>query len=225
MTWVEIAGFVTGAVCVWLVVRRNVWNFAVGMANNVFFCVLFVQAGLYAEAGLQVVYFGLAALGWWWWLHGGANRTALVVRRTPAWAWLAVGAGVALGTGLLWWVLMTFTDSTVPGADALTTAMSLGAQLMLNRKWIGNWLIWIAADVIYIGLYVHKELYLTAVLYALFLTLCVVGLRQWRRVLAEESADGTVLVSGAGTGGSDTAERGQDDSGAAGVAAAKAARS
>lgn len=181
MSWVEIAGFVTGALCVWLVVRRNIWNFAVGMANNVFFGVLFLQVGLYAEAWLQVVYFVLGAIGWYWWLHGGADRTQLVVRRTPLWAWAAVAAFIALGTWLLWLVLTSHTDSTVPVPDALTTALSLGAQLMLNRKWIGNWLLWITADVIYIGLYIHKELYLTAALYCLILALCVTGLLQWRR--------------------------------------------
>lgn len=181
MSWVEVAGFATGALCVWLVVRRNIWNFAVGMANNVFFLVLFLQAGLYADAWLQVLYFGLGAIGWYWWLHGGADRAALVVRRTPPRAWVCI---VMLVTGLAWVVhtlLTSHTDSTVPVPDALTTALSLGAQLMLNRKWIGNWLLWIIADVIYIGLYIHKELYLTAALYAVFLALCVVGWRQWRK--------------------------------------------
>lgn len=181
MSWVEVAGFATGALCVWLVVRRNIWNFAVGMANNVFFLVLFLQAGLYADAWLQVLYFGLGAIGWYWWLHGGADRAALVVRRTPHRAWVGI---VMLITGLAWVVhtlLTSHTDSTVPVADALTTALSLGAQLMLNRKWIGNWLLWIIADVIHIGLYIHKELYLTAALYAVFLALCVVGWRQWRK--------------------------------------------
>lgn len=198
MSGVEIAGFVTGALCVWLVVRRNVLNFAVGMANNVVFLVLFLQAGLYADAWLQVVYFALAGIGWYWWLHGGANRTALAVRRTPVWGWPMVGTLVAFGTWLLWLVLTSHTDSTVPVWDALTTSLSLGAQLMLNRKWIGNWLVWIAADVIYIGLYVHKELYLTAILYGLFLTLCVVGLVQWRATMAEgrHKSEGNTLAEG-----------------------------
>ena len=95
LSWIEIAGFVTGALCVWLVVRRNIWNFPIGLANNIFFWVLFMQAGLYGDAWLQVVYLVLGALGWYWWLHGGANRTALVVRRTPVWGAIAVIGGVA----------------------------------------------------------------------------------------------------------------------------------
>ncbi len=69
MSWIEILGFATGALCVLLVVRRNVWNFPVGIANNVVFIALFVGAGLYADAGLQVIYIVLAIIGWAWWLR------------------------------------------------------------------------------------------------------------------------------------------------------------
>ena len=205
MNWTEVAGFVTGALCVWLVVRRNIWNFAVGIANNIFFIVLFVGAGLYADAGLQVVYIGLGILGWYWWLRGGVDRTALVVRPTPPWAWGAAFAGVAAGTWFLHWLLTTHTNSTVAGWDALTTTLSLAAQLMLSRKWIGNWVVWIVADVVYIVLYAAKDLWLTSVLYAIFLGLCVVGLRQWRAAAQTTRpaapAEGTPPSSVPGAGG------------------------
>lgn len=189
MIWTEIFGFVTGALCVWLAVRQNVWNFSVGIANNVFFFVLFIGTGLYADAWLQVVYLVLGALGWYWWLRGGHNHTALDVRPTPRWAWPAAVALVATGTWLIWALLSAHTDSTVPWGDAATTALSLGAQVMLNRKWIGNWILWIIADVLYIGLYAYKGLYLTAGLYLLFLAMCFVGLAQWRAAARSDSLD------------------------------------
>lgn len=192
MSWTEVAGFVTGALCVWLVVRQQVWNFPVGIANNVFFIVLFVQAGLYADAGLQVVYIGLGVLGWYWWLHGGSARGELAVRRTPRAARPLLVVGCVAAAAVLTWVLTTWTDSTVAVADASTTAMSLAAQLMLNRKWIGSWGVWISVDVLYVGLYAYKGLYLTAVLYLLFIALCVQGWREWRRSLdAAGAADGS----------------------------------
>jgi nicotinamide mononucleotide transporter len=192
---VEIAGFITGALCVWLVVRRNVWNFPLGIANNVFFWLLFMQAGLYADAWLQVVYLVLGALGWYWWLYGGADRTALVVRDTPTWGWAVVGTFVVVATGVIYALLTSHTDSTVPLADALTTALSLGAQVMLNRKWIGNWWLWITADVLYVVLYWHKDLYLTSILYAGFMVLCVVGLNQWRSARDAASAEAREAVA------------------------------
>ncbi len=183
MTWTEILGFVTGALCVWFAVRQNIWTFPIGIANNVFFFVLFIGAGLYADAWLQVLYLLLGALGWYWWLRGGQDRTHLVVRRTPPWGWAIAGVIVAGGTWGISVLLTAHTDSSVPWGDAVTTALSLGAQVMLNRKWIGNWLLWITADVIYIGLYAYKGLYLTAGLYGLFLAMCFLGLAQWRAAL------------------------------------------
>ncbi len=180
MTGWEIAGFVTGAGCVWLAVRQHVATFPLGIANNAVFFVLFLGAGLYGDMWLQVFYVGVALHGWWSWLRGGPRRTALPVRPTPAWGWPLAVTGVAVGTAAAYLLLTRHTDSTVPLADGLTTALSVVAQLMLNRKWIGTWWLWIAADLGYIGLYAHKGLFLTAVLYAVFLAMCVVGLRQWR---------------------------------------------
>lgn len=196
MSWIEVFGFATGALCVWLVVKRNIWNFPIGMANNLFFLVLFIQAGLYADAGLQVVYLWLAVVGWYWWLHGAADRGPLHVTRTPrsALPWLA--GAVLVMTAVMAWVLATYTDSTVPVWDGLTTALSLTAQFMLNRKWIGNWLVWITADVLYIGLYGYKDLWLTSVLYGIFLVMCVVGFVQWRRAMVLEEIETAPAVAG-----------------------------
>ncbi len=180
MTALEAVGFVTGALCVWLAARQVVWTFPVGIANNVAFAALFVPAGLYAQAGLQVVYVVLGGLGWWWWLRAGPDRTPLRPTGTPPALVPVLAAGVVAGTAALWALLATQTDSTVPGWDALTTALSLCAQLMLNRKWVENWLVWIVADVVYVGLYASQGLWLTAVLYAGFLALCVSGLRAYR---------------------------------------------
>ncbi|WP_026927945.1 nicotinamide riboside transporter PnuC [Granulicoccus phenolivorans] len=181
LTWTELAGFVTGAACVWLVVRRNIWNFPLGIANNIVFWFLFLGAGLYADAWLQVVYLVLGVLGWYWWLRGGEEHSRLVVRRTPRRGWWAIAAFLGAATATIYAVLTSHTDSRVPLGDALTTALSLGAQLMLNRKWLGNWVLWIVVDVLYVGLYTSKGLYLTAVLYAGFVVLAGYGLRQWRR--------------------------------------------
>ena len=181
MSAAEIIGFATGAVCVWLAVRQNVWTFPIGIVNNVVYAVLFTSTGLYAGATLQVVYLVLGALGWFWWVRGGSDGGTLVVRPTPRLAWvLGAVAAVAL-TFTLIWVLSTWMDSTAPVLDSVTTSLSLVAQLMLGRKWIGNWLVWIVADVIFVGMYLSLGLYLTALLYTGFIAMCVVGLRDWRR--------------------------------------------
>jgi nicotinamide mononucleotide transporter len=176
----ETLGFVTGAACVYLTVFENVWNFPVGIANNVFFLALFAGARLYGDAGLQVLYIALGVQGWYLWLRGGEGHTALCVSRAGARLLLAVGACVVACTALLTYIFVRTHDSA-PFLDALTTVLSLAAQYLLNRKALENWLLWMAADVIYIYLYISRELYLTGVLYFVFLCMCVAGFVVWLR--------------------------------------------
>lgn len=183
----EVLGLVTGAVSVWLTVEERVWNWPVGIANSVLYLAVFFQARLFADAGLQVVYVVLGFLGWYWWLRGGAGRTELPVSRTGPLHAPALGAVLVAGTWGMTLFLAGVHDSA-PFLDALTTVLSLIAQYLLTRKLLENWLVWIAADVLYVGLYLSRGLGLTAALYAIFLTMSVVGLVQWRRTLALRSA-------------------------------------
>ncbi|WP_435207271.1 nicotinamide riboside transporter PnuC [Micromonospora sp. bgisy143] len=179
-TWAELLGFATGVLNVWLVARQRVANWPIGIANVLLLMLLFWTAGLYADAGLQVVYVALGCYGWWYWLFGGEERTRLTVSRTGGREWVALAVVGVLLTGALWVLLDRATDSTVPLPDALTTALSLLATYGQTRKRVESWWLWITADLIYIPLYAYKGLHLTAVLYLVFLALCVVGLRAWR---------------------------------------------
>jgi nicotinamide mononucleotide transporter len=187
VTWAELLGFVTGAACVWLCVRANVWNFPVGIANNAFFLVLFWSARLYADAALQIVYLALAGYGWWQWLRGGERRTRRRMGHATARTVLVLLALLVPATwGLT--ALLTRAHDIAPLWDALTTALSLAAQWLLNAKQLENWWFWIAADLVYIPLYAVKALDLTAIVYAMLLAMCLVGLRAWRRELAAGAA-------------------------------------
>ena len=174
----EAVSFVTGAVCVWLAVRENVWNFPVGLLNVLTYSVVFFGAGLYADAGLQVVYFVLGCMGWYLWLFGGDQRTSLhVTRASVPELLILVGIAGVLTIGL--WTLLSHIGGSASFWDALTTAISLAAQWLLNKKRLENWIAWIVVDAIYVPLYVYKALHLTAILYAVFLAMAVIGLLQW----------------------------------------------
>jgi nicotinamide mononucleotide transporter len=179
-SWLEGVSFVTGAVCVWLTVKESVWNFPIGLLNVATFVVVFWQAQLYGDAGLQVVYFVLGIVGWYLWLYGGERRTALRVERTGQLELALVIVACTLSTYLLWELLYHHTAG-VAVWDALTTSLSLGAQWLINRKKLESWIGWIIVDVIYIPLYAYKGLYLTAVLYAVFLAMAFMGYAHWRR--------------------------------------------
>jgi nicotinamide mononucleotide transporter len=185
-SWGEVVGFITGALCVWLVAKQNAWNWPIGILNNLAFLALFATSGLFADSGLQVVYVVLAVYGWWAWLRGGEQHTTLPVSRTSAvqWAWLGF-AGV-ISTIILAGVLSSFTSSTVPWPDAITTVLSLLATWGQTRKKVECWWLWIAADVIYVPLYAYKGLWLTAILYLGFIALCVIGLRAWTKALEQD---------------------------------------
>ncbi|MFE9689932.1 nicotinamide riboside transporter PnuC [Micromonospora sp. NPDC005806] len=187
-TWAELLGFATGVVNVWLVARQHIANWPIGIANVLLLMLLFWTAGLYADAGLQIVYVVLGLYGWWAWRYGGERRSRLTVARTGRREWWALGVAGVLLTAGLWALLDRATDSTVPLADAVTTALSLLATYGQTRKLVESWWLWIAADLIYIPLYAYKGLWLTGGLYLIFLTLCVVGLREWRADLRRRSA-------------------------------------
>ena len=177
-TWLEAVSFVTGAVCVWLTVRENVWNFPIGLLNVATFVFVFARVGLYGDAGLQVVYFVLGIVGWYLWLYGGERHTPLRVSSASRRELITVSITVALLAILLWQTLR-YVGGSASAWDAITTAISLGAQWLLNRKHVEAWIGWIIVDVIYVPLYCHKSLYLTAILYAVFLVMAVMGLRAW----------------------------------------------
>lgn len=184
----EVIAFITGGYCVWLAVVENVWNWPIGIVNAAAFLVLFLHSKLYADAGLQVIYIVLGFLGWYWWLKGGEHKTKLKVSHVGyTQVILLAVAGIVATLGF--YRLLSDIHDIAPFLDGLTTVSSLIAQYMLTKKYLENWYVWIATDVIYIGLYGFKHLVLTAILYAIFLGMCLVGVRDWRQARPGLAAD------------------------------------
>ncbi len=183
----EAVSFGTGAVAVWLTVKESIWNFPIGILNTAGYSVVFFEARLYGDASLNVVYCILGVMGWYLWLFGGERRSALQVSRAGPTELSLMAVSVALCTVLLWKTLH-FVGGSASFWDAATTSLSLGAQWLLNRKRVENWHIWIVADAIYVPLYVSRGLNLTAVLYAVFLVMAVIGLLRWREVYEDQRA-------------------------------------
>ena len=184
MSLTELLGFLTGVVNVWLLARQVLWNWPVGIANNLLYFAVFVHSGLYGDAGLQLVYAALGVYGWWHWSHPAPGSATLTVTRTSraTWIWLIPATAVADRRA----DDLPARASPIPRCprwDALTTALSLAATYGQTKKLLESWWIWILADVIYIPLYIYKGLWLTSALYAIFMILCVVGLRAWWKTL------------------------------------------
>lgn len=177
----EAAGFLTGVVNVWLVTRQNIWSWPIGVANALFYMVVFARTGLYSDTGLQVVYFVLSLYGWWHWWRGGPQHDTLPVTRTSRGL-----AALLTAIGIATWLLLWTITARIPGAalahiDSALVAASLIAQWMMTRKLAENWLVWIVVDMIYVGVFLNRHLPLTAVLYGVFFILAIMGHVSWRR--------------------------------------------
>lgn len=148
---IEAAGFVTGAFSVWWSAKNSVWGFPIGIANNIFYFILFLEAGFYADMMLQVVYVAFSLYGIYKWVWG--NKHAPQPIRHINWK---VGLGVAAFIGAATFgmheVLLYF-NGTAPFWDAFLTALSLGAMSLMVLRYFENWFIWITADIFYIWLF------------------------------------------------------------------------
>lgn len=186
-TPLELISFLLAIVNVLLNIRQVHWAWLFAIVSSALYGVVFFEAKLYGDMGLQLVFIVVSAWGWCLWWRDAQQVRAQSVQTslqsfTLSWAgyitsmlaWLA-------GFAVLAWFLKSYTDTDVPYADGFLTAGSLLGQVLLSRKKIENWLVWIVVDVLYVGLYVHKNLILTAILYAVFVALAIAGWRVWRR--------------------------------------------
>jgi nicotinamide mononucleotide transporter len=180
--WLEAFGFISGAWGVWLQVRENVWNWPIQLISSALYVVVFLNARLYSDASLNVLYVALYLLGWYWWLRGGANRGELHIARVTV-RMIVLLAGLTAVATAGWTGFLTSIADSAPFLDAFTTVLSLVALFLTARKIFESWHLWIFVNLVYIGLYVYKSLLLTAVLYAIFAGLSVAGLVNWRRLL------------------------------------------
>lgn len=181
MSAIEIAAVLLGIVNILLIIRRSVWNFPIAIAMVSLYFVIFREAKLYSDAGLQVFFAVVNLYGWWNWHRNKADAGAVTVRRLPpsGYALWIVGTVAAIWA---WGNFMgTHTDTSYPYWDASIAMLSVAGQILMARRFVENWHWWIVVNLISIPLYAVKQLYLTAGLYGVFLVLAIVGLIEWRK--------------------------------------------
>jgi len=185
VTWLELVAVALSLAMVAANMRVNPVGWPLAIASSLLYALLFADSRLYGEALLQFFFVAVALWGWWQWLRGrGSDGQALRVHRLSARGRGALLAGMAVGWPLAGLALARATDSDVPFLDALATSASVAGQVLLGRKVVENWLVWLAVNVFSVGLFAYKALWLTALLYALFAVLSVAGWRAWSARLA-----------------------------------------
>jgi nicotinamide mononucleotide transporter len=183
VTWLEIVAFMLALLMVWANMRVRPVAWPLAIVSSLLYALLFADSRLYGEAGLQFVFIGVALWGWWQWQRGhGRDGAPLQVREMDVRSRWAVAAATLAAWPLLGVLLQRATDSDVPFLDALPTVASITGQILLGRKLVENWPVWVGVNIVSVGLFAYKALWLTAILYGLFTVLALVGWRAWRRL-------------------------------------------
>ena len=189
--WLDITTTVLGLAYILLEYKASIWMWAVGAVMQLLGIVLYYQKGLYADCGMEFYYMAMTVYGWWCWRskhqtsdikHHASPITHIPVQLALLWTAIFCVLWFAIC-----WLLTNFTDSTVPVADAFTTALSLVGIWALAHKYLEQWFVWIAVDVVTCVLYFHKDIPFKASLYALYVVIAIFGYLRWRRMMAQNS--------------------------------------
>ena len=182
VTWLELVAFVLALAMVFCNIRVDPLGWPLAIVSSLLYFLLFWNSRLYGDASLQIFFAAVAGWGWWQWLRGTDEQGhALRVRRLGANGRMSVLVAIAIAWPATALFLRRFTDTDVPWWDAFPTAASVVGQWLLGRKYVENWPTWIAVDVVGAALFAYKGLWLTTVLYAIFVAMAAVGWRSWRR--------------------------------------------
>lgn len=185
---IEWIAFACGILNVGLIIRRSIWNYPFGFAVVTLYFFIFWGYRLYSDALLQVYFFVIQIYGLYVWLNGRASDGRVIV------AHLGVGMfALYIGATAVAWLILAslmtaYTDAAAPYWDAAVAALSITAQFLLSRRYLQSWYLWIAVDVLAIGLFYTRGLEPTATLYVIFLGLAITGLIQWRQAAMQPVA-------------------------------------
>ena len=181
----EIIGTIVGLVYLWLEYRASIYLWVASIVMPAIYLFVYYDAGLYADCGINVYYLGAALYGWAVWRYGADKQggAELLITHIPPMSVLKASAVFSVALVGIAWLLLRFTDSDVPWCDAFTTALSIIGMWMLARKYLEQWWVWMVVDVVCVGLYLYKELYFTAALYALYAVVALFGWMNWKKLM------------------------------------------
>lgn len=179
----ELIGLIFGLISVYLSMRNSAWCWPIGMVSLLAFAIVFFNSKLYIDMLLQIFFFVTSIQGWYYWRNGGAGRSELPITLLTHRQITALAIGLVAAVALVGWLFASTTDAHLPFWDAAASGTSVLAQLLLIRRKLETWYLWIVVNILSVGIYFYKQLYLTTGLYLIFLFLAIGGLLAWRREL------------------------------------------
>lgn len=186
----ELLGFISGLLYIYFSIQQNILLWPVGIITSAAYVAVFLQSTLYADMGLQVYYLIISAYGWYHWLRGknkNENSKQIKIILANKNQWIGISLSIILLTGLLYFLMKHYTNASNPFCDGFVSAGSIVATWMLAQKMIEQWLLWVFIDGISIGLFIYKNLYLTAILFFVYTILAIIGYLQWEKQLVQQT--------------------------------------
>lgn len=190
--YIEISGTVVGLIYLWQEYRASIYLWITSIIMPAIYLYVYYQAGLYADFGINIYYLVIALYGWLAWRYNfslrgkRADSKELSIGHISRVTFLRLFLLFLAAWAVISYILTHFTNSTVPFTDAFTTALSIVGMYMLARKYIEQWWVWLIVDVVSSALYIYKELYFTAALYALYAIIAIFGYRKWKQLMNNE---------------------------------------
>lgn len=191
LTFIEAIAAVFGLLAVYWNAKQNIYCWPAGLIQVILYVFVFYNSFLYSDFILHIIYIGLQIGGWYHWLNGGNPNDSDSTLKVTTYStsnfilWLLLGTIITAAWGTF---MQLQTQADFPYGDAFTTAFSLIAYWFMIKKKLETWYLWIVVDIVAIPIYLYKGLYITATLYTVFLTICVMGLLDWRKDYLENTS-------------------------------------
>ncbi len=180
-SFIEVIAVFFGLLSVWYSMRVNILVYPTGIVSVIIYVYICYIAGLYADMAINMLYFVMSVYGWYNWLRPEIDKPQKAVRFATL-KQNIIGILIVVGSFvLIRYVLIHYTDSTVPAIDAFTTAVFIVGMWLMAEKKVENWIYWIIGDVVSIPLYFYKGLVFTSFQYSFFLVLAILGYISWRK--------------------------------------------
>ena len=185
--WLEVLGTIIGLIYLYQEIKASIYLWITGIVMPAIYTVVYWEAGLYADFGIQIYYIIAAIYGLFFWkFFRSKSGNSLQIKHLPLKKYPSYIAIFSVAYVVIVYILLTYTNSNVPYLDTFTTALSIVGLLLLARKYIEQWIAWIFVDAVCAGLYIYKGIYFTAGLYALYTVLAIYGYIEWKRKMAAD---------------------------------------
>lgn len=181
--YIELLGAILGIAYIFFSIRQSILTWPIGLLTSILYVWVFFVSKLYADMGLQMYYVAISIYGWYEWLFGNKTNHSEPIQVSRITLKLSIVLSVIsfFLFLLIWFILKNYTDSPVPMADSLATALSIVATWMLARKILEHWLVWIFVDAFSVGLFWYKDLLPTVVLFVVYTVMAYIGYREWKQ--------------------------------------------